>query len=62
MLEKHIIEARAKALAYEEREMERQKQNMSSHADMSAMPPGLITRVIVINKKNSERKLNQEQK
>ncbi len=35
MLEKHIIEARAKALAYEEREMERQKRSLA-HSDLFA--------------------------
>ena len=45
MLEKHILEARAKALAYEEREMERQKQIMSN-SDIYSMPTGNTSSVI----------------
>ena len=40
MLEKHILEARAKALAFEEREFEKRKK-LIENPDAFGVPPGI---------------------
>lgn len=40
MLEKHILEARAKALAYEERE-ESKRKTVCNEPDIFGVPPGI---------------------